>query len=96
MLASKQDKTRCDGTRPVLYREGGRDATRRSKWSTYVQQGQLDDFAQLLDLLFAAAHVVVRDVGLLLNLGFMARRPSLKQTRNTNGTLDAVQCPHCE
>lgn len=35
---------------------------------TYVQQGSFNDFAELFDLLFAAADVAVRHVGLLLDL----------------------------
>lgn len=58
--------------------------------STYVQERRLDDLAQLLDLLLAAADVAVRDVWLVLDLHHRHRRVDLGRQRNMNLVLVSV------
>lgn len=57
---------------------------------TYVQQGRLDDLSQFLDLLLAATHIAVSNVGLVLHLHHGHRGIDLGRQGNMNLVLVAV------
>jgi len=73
--------------------DGDDDDVNRERGTTYREEGRLDDLAQLVDLLLAAADVLVRHVGLVLDLHHGDGRVDLGRQRDHDlvvGAVDAV------